>query len=417
MRVSGEVAVPGDKSISHRALILSAVARGQSRVTNILQSADISSTACVLRALGVAIPPLADDMLVQGVGRRGLRTPAAPLDCGNSGTTTRLMAGVVAGAAVTARFEGDASLSRRPMARVAVPLRAMGAVVQLPASGGLPMDVVGAPLKEIDYVSEAASAQIKSAVLLAAVMAHVPARVREPAPSRDHTERMLAARGVTVRLHDDGAEVMPVVELSALDIRVPGDPSSAAFLAALAALADAGELLLTGVCLNPTRAGFFHVLRRMGARVRIEAAQEGGELVGSIVVAPGTLTGTTIGASEVPAMIDELPLLACVAARADGVTEIRGAEELRVKESDRIAAVVDNLRGLGVDAEERPDGLRVRGGTKPLVGRVSTHGDHRLAMAFGVLGALPGNAVEIDDRDCVAVSYPAFWSDLDRVVS
>ncbi len=417
MRIEGEVAVPGDKSISHRALILSAVSRGSSRVTNILQSADIASTASVLQALGAAIPPLADDMLVEGVGRMGLREPVSALDCGNSGTTTRLMAGVVAGAGVTGRFEGDASLSRRPMGRVAVPLRAMGALVRLPESGGLPMDVIGARLHQIDYRSEAASAQIKSAVLLAAVMAGVPARVREPAPSRDHTERMLAARGVPVRFHDDGAAVLPVEELSGLDIRVPGDPSSAAFLAALAALADDGELVLTGVCLNPTRAGFFAVLRRMGARVRIEATEEGGELVGSIAVAPGPLTGTTVGAGEVPAMIDELPLLACLAARAVGVTEIRGAGELRVKESDRITAVVDNLCRLGVDAAELPDGLRVRGGTKPLIGRVSTHGDHRLAMAFGVLSALPDSAIEMDDRDCVAVSYPGFWSDLRRVLS
>ncbi len=417
MRVDGEVAVPGDKSISHRALILSAVARGPSRVTNILQSADIGSTAGVLRALGVAVPSLSSDMVVRGVGLRGLKSPEAVLDCGNSGTTARLMAGVVAGAGVTARFEGDRSLSSRPMGRVAVPLRKMGAAVLLPPGGGLPMDVVGAPLHQIDYVSEAASAQIKSAVLLAAVMAGISSRVREPAPSRDHTERMLAARGVPVRFHGDGAEVLPVDELAPFDTRVPGDPSSAAFLAALAALADSGTLRLTGVCLNPTRAGFFRLLERMGAKVRIEAAEEGGELVGSIDVAPGTLSGTVVKEEEVPSMIDELPLVACLAARATGVTEIRGAAELRVKESDRIAAVVTNLRRLGVDAEELPDGLRVRGGTSPLLGRISTHGDHRLAMAFGVLGALPGSAVEIDDRDCVAVSYPSFWSDLARVVS
>lgn len=419
MRVHGEIAVPGDKSISHRALILSAVADGESRITNLLQSADIEATAGVLRSLGVPIPPLSDDILVAGVGRRGLGAPDVPLDCGNSGTTARLMAGVVAGAGLTARFIGDASLSRRPMERIARPLRAMGATVTLAPGGGLPMEVAGGAgrLTGIDHVSEAASAQIKSAVLLAAFMAGVPARVREPALSRDHTERMLAARGAQLRVREDGVELVPSAGLAPLDVGVPGDPSSASFLAALAALADGGELRLRAVCLNPTRAGFFDLLRSMGARVECVVGSEGGEPVGDVTVAPGTLRGVRVGAAEVPSMIDELPLVACMAARADGETVIGGAGELRIKESDRITAVVSNLRAIGVEAEELADGMRVVGSRRPLVGSVRTHGDHRLAMAFGVLAALDDSRLELDDPDCVSVSYPGFWRDLAMLTS
>lgn len=419
MKVSGQVTVPGDKSISHRALILSALAPGESRVASILRSADIESTAAVLRSLGVPIPPLGDEVTVPGVGRGGLRQPAAPLDCGNSGTTARLMAGVVAGAeaGVTARFVGDASLSRRPMGRIARPLREMGATVTLDGGGGLPMEVMGGKLRRVDYSSEVASAQVKSAVLLAALAAGVPARVREPALSRDHTERMLAARGAELMTHADGVEIVPVDELTPMDMQVPGDPSSAAFLAALAALADGGELQLRAVCLNPTRAGFLHVLRRMGARIQWDVREEGGEMVGDVAVSPGRLLAVEVTGAEVPSMIDELPLVACLAARAEGESVIRGAGELRVKESDRIAAVVANLRAIGVVAEELPDGMTVVGSDRPLAGRVRTHGDHRLAMAFGVLAALDGSQVEVDDPGCVAVSYPDFWRDLARVTA
>ena len=415
MRVHGQVVVPGDKSISHRALILSALAPGASRLTGLLRSADIESTAAVLRSLGAQIPTLGDDMVVTGVGRKGLSNPTDLLDCGNSGTTTRLMAGVVAGAGLTATFVGDASLSRRPMGRIARPLRAMGATVNLADGGGLPMEVVGGTLRGVDYSSEAASAQVKSAVLLAALMAGVPARVREPALSRDHTERMLAGRGAHLSIHPDGVSIEPVDELTPCDMRIPGDPSSAAFLAALAALADGGELRLRSVCLNPTRAGFLTLLRRMGIRIEWEARDEGGELVGDITVAPGKLTAVEVGAADVPAMIDELPLLACLAARAEGETVIRGAGELRVKESDRITAVVANLRAIGVRAEELEDGMTIVGSDRPLAGSVRTHGDHRLAMAFGVLAALDGSQIEMDDAECVAVSYPEFWNDLARV--
>jgi 3-phosphoshikimate 1-carboxyvinyltransferase len=323
------------------------------------------------------------------------------------------MAGVVAASPLRATFIGDASLSRRPMRRVSRPLEAMGATIELPSHGGLPMTISGGRLHDIEWNSEVASAQIKSAIILAALVSGVRARVSEPIRSRDHTERMLSARGALI--HVDGASVTIDADspFDAADTVVPGDPSSAAFFAALAALADAGELRLEGVCVNETRVGFLTQLRRMGARVLEEGRRlEGGEWVADLVIAPGGLRGVSVTEQDVPAMIDELPLLACLAARAEGETTITGAGELRVKESDRIAAVVANLRAIGASAEELPDGMRIVGSDRPLAGTVRTHGDHRLAMAFGILGAAPGNAIEIDDRDCVTVSYPGFWNDL-----
>jgi 3-phosphoshikimate 1-carboxyvinyltransferase len=416
MKVAGSLRIPGDKSISHRSLILGALAEGESRVTGILQSADVHSTAGVLRSLGVTIPELSADIVVRGVGRRGLAQPRSNLDAGNSGTTTRLMAGVVAAVPIVSTFVGDASLSRRPMRRVARPLEAMGASVELPPHGGLPMTIHGGSLHDIEWTSEAASAQIKSAILLAAVVAGTRAVVVEPARTRDHTERMLAARGVSVIVNGNTVTIEPAKALDACDTRVPGDPSSAAFFAGLAALADSGSLRLERVCVNETRTGFLQRLRQMGVSVVEEARRlEGGEWVADLIVTPAGLHATTVRETDVPSMVDELPLLACLAARADGETSITGANELRVKESDRISAVVANLRAIGVDAEELPDGMLVRGSTRPLRGRVVTHGDHRLAMAFAILGAAEGNAIEIDDPACVAVSYPGFWSDLDRV--
>jgi len=413
--------VPGDKSISHRALICAALAGGRSRIRRILPSADVHSTAGVLRALGAAIPPLADDVRVDGRGLGGLTPAGDALDCGNSGTTARLMAGVLGAHPFASRLVGDASLSRRPMARVTRPLEAMGARFTFDSGEHLPVVISGGALRSIAWESPTASAQVKSAVLLAGLVARVPVSVTEPVRSRDHTERMLAALGVDVRSCGGEAALAPVDELPPFQIDVPSDPSSAAFLAAFAAaggVPDAAPLELTDVALNPTRLGFFRVLREMGANISWEVEREEcGEPVGTIRVARNGLVGATVTGHQVPAMIDELPLLACLATRAEGETEIRGAAELRVKESDRITAVVENLRAVGADAEELPDGLRVRGTPGSLGGAVRAHGDHRLAMAFGVLGALPGNTIAIDDRDCVAVSYPGFWTDLARVAA
>ncbi len=416
MRVHGTIRVPGDKSISHRALLLAALGDGPSRVTGILDSADVRSTAGVLRAMGVAVPALGPDLVVEGRGGRGLVAPTEPLDCGNSGTTTRLTAGIVAAQPFAARFVGDASLSRRPMARVARPLEAMGATVRYDGEAGrLPMIVQGGALRDLDWTSETSSAQVKSAIVLAGVASGVEVTVREPHRSRDHTERMLAARGVEVWVHDRAVHVPAGSRVGALDTAVPGDPSSAAFFAALGALAGGGELRLPDVCLNPTRTGFFFALARMGARLTVDdERREGGEDVGTVVVEAGhALRGTTVEGDEVPSMIDELPLLACVAACAEGETVVRGASELRVKESDRITAVVTALRAVGAEAEELPDGFVVRGtGPRAFRGAVATHADHRLAMAFGVLGALPGSDVAVDDPACVDVSFPGFWDAL-----
>ncbi|MEP6733745.1 MAG: 3-phosphoshikimate 1-carboxyvinyltransferase [bacterium] len=418
-RVAGELRVPGDKSISHRSLIFGALAEGRSRVRDILPSADVHSTAGVLRALGVDIPALAPVMEFVGVGPKGLRAPNHDLDCGNSGTSARLLAGVVAGAGITGRFVGDASLSGRPMRRVQTPLEAMGATLELSERGGLPMVVRGGPLHQIEWNNENASAQVKSCVLLAALCAGVEATVREPNRSRDHTERLLAAHGVEVWVNDGAVLLFGGQKLSPLDLQVPGDPSSAAFFAALAALAPEGDLLLRDVCVNETRTGFLAALAEMGATIDLrDKAMRSGEWIANVHVMSGAeLRGVTIASESIPTLIDELPLLACIAAYADGETRVTGAAELRVKESDRISAVVSNLRNLGADASELPDGFVVRGTRPRLRGHVVTHGDHRLAMAFGILGAMPGNEIAIDDRSCVEVSYPDFWADLARVTS
>ena len=414
MRVSGIARVPGDKSISHRALILAALAEGESRISRLLDSADVRSTMGALRALGVETETTpSGDLVVRGRGAASLREPRAALDCGNSGTTTRLMAGVAAACAFRTRFEGDASLSRRPMRRVAEPLQAMGARVALTAAGTLPMEIEGGSLHETSWTTGVASAQVKGAILLAGVAAGVRVAVREPAPSRDHSERMLRAMGADVSARGGEVVYEPGAPLRAVDRTVPGDPSSAAFFVALAALAPAGEIALPEVCVNPTRTGFLDVMRRMGASVAADDERDdGGEAIATLRAGASALRGVDVRPEEVPAMIDELPLLACVAARADGTTTVAGAAELRVKESDRIAATVAALRAVGADAEERPDGFVVVGSDRPLHGRVVTHGDHRLAMAFGILGALPGNQIVVDDPDCVAVSYPGFWRDL-----
>lgn len=418
MRVQGTVRVPGDKSISHRAILLSALADGESLVHGIADSGDVGSSARVMRSLGAAIPALAPSARIPGCGLRGLRPCRSSLDCGNSGTTARLVAGIVSALPFSSRFVGDQSLSRRPMKRIAEPLTYMGAQFEFEKGDGLPMVVHGRDLRSIDWDTGGSSAQVKSAILLAGVVAGVEVRVTEAAPSRDHTERMLRAMGVDVE--NDGNQVClrPAKRLMALELEVPADPSSAAMFVALAALADEGELVIEDVCLNPTRTGFLAAVSRMGGDlIRENPRVSGGEEVGSLRVRPGLLEPISIGAREVPSLIDELPILACLAAGAGVDLEVTGAEELRVKESDRIATVVENLVSVGAWAEEMPDGFRVRGQRKRLAGTVDSHGDHRVAMAFGILGAVGGNRIEVRGRECVAVSYPRFWDDLKRAIA
>ena len=418
------IRVPGDKSVSHRSLILSALATGTSVIRGLLRSADVANTAAVLRSLGVVIEDDGDRVTVHGRGLRGLMEPALPLDCGNSGTSARLIMGVLAAHPFDSTLYGDHSLSRRPMRRAAEPLERMGArFTFVDGDDGLPIVVHGAELSSIGWTSHTSSAQIKSAILLAAVNAQVGVSVTEPGRSRDHTERMLAARGVSVLVDGDTVSIGAVRSIEALDVDVPGDPSSAAFFVALGAMmhgcSNGKGSDLRDVCVNPTRTGFFDVVQRMGAVLAFEdLAEIGGEPTATIRVTGGSaLRGVSIGGADLPSMIDEIPILACLAARAVGETVISDASELRAKESDRISAVVRNLRAIGVDADERRDGMVIRGSDRPLKGFVETHGDHRLAMAFGILGALPGNTIEVDKPECVAVSYPDFWRDLHAVAA
>lgn len=416
--MSGTVEVPGDKSISHRALMLSSLADGTSSVRGVLESADIESSARVLRSLGAGIPPLVGEMKIRGGGLRCFSRPAADLDCGNSGTTARLVAGIVAGQPISARFTGDESLSGRPMKRIAEPLTAMGASFAFDKADGLPMRVAGAQLRAIDWDTKAASAQVKSAILLAALVSGVEATVHETTRSRDHTERMLTALGAKVAVSGNSVALGATRSLHALDITIPGDPSSAAFFIALAILADEGELSLPRVCINPTRGGFVQAIMRMGGSIAFDnKSREAGEETATLRVRPSSLQPLRVTPDEIPGLIDELPILACLAAGAGVALEISGATELRHKESDRISAIVENLKRIGASAEEKPDGFIIREGKRKLAGEVITRGDHRIAMAFGVLGKIPGNDIRIDDRDCVAVSYPRFWSALDRAVA
>jgi 3-phosphoshikimate 1-carboxyvinyltransferase len=411
-----ELTIPGDKSVTHRALMLAAVADGESRLEGCLVSLDTGSTASCLRALGVPVPDLEGGPLrIRGLGLRGLSDPATALDCGNSGTTARLLLGLLAGAGVRAELTGDASLRDRPMRRVTRPLEAMGArFTELDRSDCLPIRIEAGTSGPIAYDSPQASAQVKSALLFAALTSGVTADVSEAWLSRDHSERMLRAMGArceSFRREDGRAAVRlePSASLRPLDIRIPGDISSSAFLLARGLLGARTGVRVRGVGINPARTGFLRVVERMGAEVAVENERDvGGEPVADLVARPSALCGTTIGAAEIPGLIDEVPVLAVLAALASGETRIEGAAELRVKESDRLTTLAVNLRAVGAAAEELPDGLVIEGGASRLHGRVATHGDHRIAMAFGVLAGLPGNDIEIDDPAVTAVSFPGF---------
>lgn len=410
MIVAGSVRVPGDKSITHRALLLSALARGTSHVGGALTSLDARSSARVLRQLGTEVSPLRPDTVVTVRGRSRFRPPDARLDCGNSGTTTRLLLGLLAAHRFPATLTGDRSLRRRPMRRVTVPLARMGARFDERDGDGLPLTVRGGPLVPLRYELPVSSAQIKSALLLAGLAGGVGVELREPhGHSRDHTERMLRAFGFQVTEEDGWIRFAPGGRLEPFDLQVPGDPSSAAFLVGAATLAEGGELRVAGVDVNPTRTGFLAVLERMGAAVAVEDVTEhAGEPVGDLVVRPARLRGTEVSAGEVPGLIDEIPLLAALASQAEGVTVFREVGELRVKESDRLNLIAGNLRSVGCRAEVSGDDLHVEGGEPPPRGPVRSAGDHRLAMAFAVLGTVPGARIRVDDMACAAVSFPHF---------
>ena len=415
----GDLRVPGDKSISHRALLLGALADGVSEIRGLGRSADTMSTAAAVRALGVEVELDLDDdtVRVHGVGLRGLTPPAGPVDCGNAGTLMRLVAGILAGQ--EGRFEliGDESLSGRPQERIARPLREMGASIES-LDGHAPLTIVGGPLHAIRYELPVASAQVKSAVLLAGLFVEDgPTTVVEPELTRDHTERMLKAAGVRVNRVGNAISVWPPQRLEPFSIDVPGDFSSAAPFLLAASLVPGSELRLHGVDVNPTRIGFLRVLERMGARISVYNRRVvSGEPVADIEVVSSELVATEIEPAEVPLLVDELPLFAVAAACARGVSIVRGAEELRAKETDRIETVTQALRALGVRMTELPDGFRVHGVPARLRGGVvRSAGDHRIAMLGAIAGLISKEGVRIDDAEAVAVSFPAFFDFLDSV--
>lgn len=409
----GELTPPGDKSISHRALILACLAQGPSRIRGLLESADVQATAAACRQLGMAMGRVEDEWLIEGVGERGLRAPAGPLDMGNSGTAMRLLAGVLAAQPFASELIGDASLSRRPMGRIVAPLERMGARIETAEGGTPPLRITGnAGLRGIDYDSPIASAQVKSCLLLAGLYASGHTSVREPLKSRDHTEKMLPAFGVDL-LGDCG--VRGGSRLTGAALQVPSDISSAAFLLVAAALVPGSDLLLRDVGLNATRDGIVHVLRAMGADLEVlDRRLFGGEPVGNLRIRhAGRLRGVEIPVDLVPALIDELPVILALAATAAGTTRLRGAAELRVKESDRLAVMGRGLRTLGVSCQEYEDGMDVAGG--PVAGgAVDGAGDHRCAMSFCVLGQVAAGPVAVSGCENIDTSYPGFVDDLAR---
>lgn len=409
----GALRLPGDKSISHRALIFNAIAFGQARITGGLEAGDTASTRSVLAQLGVPITRGADgSWTVEGQAGR-LREPDEVLDCGNSGTTLRAMLGLLSAQPLFAALTGDASLRRRPMGRVVQPLRALGAQIDGVEGGRrAPLSVRGGGVRGGKVQSAVASAQVKTALLLAALQGEGSLELEIP-DSRDHSERLLRAMGARLEQGPGWLRIEGGQRLRAIDVQVPGDISSATFWLVAASIVPGSDLRLLGCGLNPTRDGALRVLRRMGADIDVLNVEDlQGEPVAELRVRSAALRGVEIGGEEVPALIDELPVLSVAAAVAEGPTEIRDAAELRVKESDRVRSTVELLRALGAQAEERPDGLRVQGGATLRGGRVLAQGDHRIAMAAAIAACLAEGETEIDGAEAIAVSYPSFLTDL-----
>ncbi|MBA2563802.1 MAG: 3-phosphoshikimate 1-carboxyvinyltransferase [Gemmatimonadetes bacterium] len=409
--------VAGDKSISHRALLLAALSPATSRLSNLNAGHDVACTAAALERCGVEVVRQGNDVRVRG---GLLRDPVGVLHLGNSGTGVRLLAGLLAGAGIEATLDGDASLRSRPMDRIVEPLRAMGADVTAERDGRyLPLHLRRSALRRLDYDLPVASAQVKSCLLLAGLAANVPLRLRESVPTRDHTERLLGALGARLYIEDGELVLEPSLPLRPLQARIPGDISGAAFFVGLAVLVPRLCLSLPGLGLNPRRTAFLEILRSMGGDIRLSpGADEAGEPVGDLQVRhAGGLVGVDVPPALVPALIDEIPLLAVVASRARGVTRIRGAGELRLKESDRIASLAAGLRAVGGAVEELDDGLRIEGMDRPPAGRVETRLDHRVAMAFAVLGRVPGAAIELSETASIATSFAEFPELLARAVA
>lgn len=410
-KFSGSPLVPGDKSISHRGLIFGALATGRTEISNILESEDVQSTARVLKGLGVEIKKENGKTIVEGRGPQAFKNPSHILDCGNSGTTMRLMMGVLSSVpGLQCELTGDASLVKRPMKRVAAPLREMGGEFELTNGDFAPLKVSGKNLKAVNYDLKIASAQIKTAIMLAAIGAEGVTRIYGEIHSRDHTERLLSHFGVKVNSNSIEVLVEGGQKFTPNKLNVPGDPSTAAFWLAGAALIQNSNLELKNISLNPTRTGFIRVLERMGVQIETVVTETIPEPIGNIRIRPGTLKGVTVEEAEVPSLIDELPMLAVLATQATGRTVVTGAEELRVKETDRIEAVAKNLRAMGAKIETTPDGFIIEGPQKLKGAEIDSFHDHRIAMAFSIATLVADSESVIHGSECVAISYPQFYS-------
>lgn len=412
--LKGELTVPGDKSISHRAVMFGAIANGTTRITNFLQGADCLSTIACFQKLGISIENTPSEILVHGKGLHGLSAPSDYLDTGNSGTTTRLIAGILAGQEFTSFLTGDASIQTRPMKRIIQPLSLMGASVEsLRGNDCIPLKIQGHPLQSISYLSPVASAQVKSCILLAGLYGNDITSVTEPFLSRNHTELMLSHFGAKISSQNTTVSIEPEPVLYGTDISVPGDISSAAYFIAAALLVPGSELLIKHVGINPTRDGILRVCKAMGADIQLmNHSTAGGEPVADLLVRHSALHGTVIEGKLIPALIDEIPVIAVLAAYAKGTTVIRNAEELKVKESNRLGILVEELTAMGGNVEETSDGMIIHGGA-PLQGAsIDSRLDHRIAMSFAIAGLAAEGTTQLLRADCVNISYPGFYKDL-----
>ena len=416
--LKGEVSIPGDKSISHRAVMFGSLAEGTTEVTNFLQGADCLSTISCFRKLGIEIENTSQRILIHGKGLHGLTEPSDTLDTGNSGTTTRLISGILAGQRFTTILNGDASIQTRPMKRIMTPLSMMGAdITSLKGNDCAPLRICGGQLHGVSYTSPVASAQVKSCILLAGLYADAPTSVTEPVLSRNHTELMLAGFGAHVTSSGTTATIEPEPDLNGMKIEVPGDISSAAYFLAAGLMIPNSEILIKNVGINPTRDGILRVAKEMGGNITIlNEKTSGGEPTCDLLVRSSSLKGVTIGGEIIPTLIDEIPMIAVMACFAEGITTIKDAQELKVKESNRIDTVVTNLKAMGAHIEATDDGMIIEGGY-PLHGAViDSHLDHRIAMSFAV-GALGADGeTTIEGADCVKISYPEFYQTLEKLI-
>jgi 3-phosphoshikimate 1-carboxyvinyltransferase len=414
--VSGSLRLPGDKSISHRYAMLAGIAEGKTRLENFSTGADCASTLACLKTLGVDWKRNGNTVELDGRGAK-LQAPTAPLDCGNSGSTLRMLSGILAGQDFSSELIGDESLSRRPMARIISPLELMGAKITSAAGSRSPLRITGGPLKAIDYKMPVASAQVKSALLFAGLFAEGETRVEEPVPTRDHGELALRALGATVKQRSKEARIEGGQKLRAIEAQIPGDLSSSSFFLCAAALFPGSQLVINDLLMNPTRTRLLDLLVSMGAGISVTQVQkQHGELRGTLQIEGRSLSGAVVSGADTAALIDEIPVLAAIAPHTSSGIEIRDAQELRLKESDRIAGIATNLRAMGAEVEERTDGLRIPGGQKLRGGEVESFGDHRIAMAFAVAALRAEGETRIRQADVAIISYPEFFEVLENLV-